>query len=144
MRWTTQPPSPIPPRAICSWHPLNELTRCLHLVQAYIQQIQKKKKKTTGKASFATNGSPALLPLKRKFESHDDTTESRDRRLGTLTPVLSGKGSSQSPSATSRDSSVDASDPEVYNGTLERKEGWIVAKRVCVGDWAWYEPDLLM
>lgn len=116
----------MPPRAICSWHDLDELTRSLHLVQNYVE---------TRKGSNLTRKPPAASLLqqnsrKRKSPGSDHVI-SRDERLGILTPIASSD-LSRATSEISVSSSSDGSegDPDVYNGVLEKKDGWIVAKRV--------------
>ena len=79
------------------------------------------------KTSFAPPTS-----LKRKLP-HDDTQQSRDRNHGILSPEPSAQYS-RSPSVMSTSSStvpaiLDSSTVSVYNGVLEKKEGWIVAKK---------------
>lgn len=118
MRWRVDTTTSFKAAAICSWHGLNELWRCLHLVQKYVEsRPQSRLSVTNGHAS-----------LKRKSPGAD-TTISRDQVDGILTP--------QAPTNLSRSASVsissdDESDGEVsvYNAVLDRKNGWILARPV--------------
>lgn len=114
-------------KAIYSWHPLSELTACLHLVQKYLESHDRSLRASSGR-----NGQPSSLSLKRKRKSHEE--RSRDCRLGVDSPRLSSvdgqSASSNSPEPWSTVISNDTKQPNVYSGVLERREGRIVAKKV--------------
>ncbi|KAK5123172.1 hypothetical protein LTR85_003370 [Meristemomyces frigidus] len=137
IRWKTEPDLPVPPRAICSWHSLEELTLCLHHVQAYIESRGQPQH-----LSLRYNRTSAL-PVSRKRKSPgSDPLLSRDGTPGLLTPKDSANFSREA-SIVSISSSSNASDstdepPDVYNGVLQRKAGRIVAKKASAS-----EPRLL-
>lgn len=126
MKWREQSEVVEPSEAICSWHALDELTRSLQRVQAYLEN--RKRSKFTQKSTTAS----LLHPNSRKRKSPgSDPVTSRDEDLGILTPNASSD-LSRANSVISIDSSSDDTDsePDVYNGILQRKDGWIVAKKV--------------
>lgn len=132
MRWRTVQEPLVPPRAVCSWHDLDELSLALHFVQAYLDDLP-------APGSITTRESGPIIstihknPLKRKAPgntSHDHVAPN----TGLLTPLPSHV--SRSPSVTSSDVASDLEAPQdwksitAYNGILKKKEGWIYAKRV--------------
>ena len=126
MRWRTGSEPDISPYAICSWHSIDELTRCLHLVQRYVET------RTSVNVTQTPPTTSLLQQNSRKRKSPDsDPVISRDGRLGVLTPVASSH-LSRAASVISISSSSDASDgdPDIYNGVLEKKDGWILARKV--------------
>lgn len=138
MRWRTGKEPLVPPRAVCSWHDLDELSEALHFVQAYLDDLPAPgsitaRKSAQGSVSHDTN------PLKRKAPgsaSRDDATSS-----GLLTPLPSHLSLSRSPSVSSLDFASENEEQldwrviNVYNGILQRKEGRIYPKRVSAGRW---------
>ena len=132
MRWRTKQEPLVPPRAVCSWHDLDELSLTLHFVQAYLDDLP-----APGSITAREPGPIASRtdknPLKRKapgVTSHDHSTSNN----GLLTPLPSHV--SRSPSVSSLDLSSDLEEVQdwksvtVYNGIIQKKEGWIYAKKV--------------
>ena len=131
MRWRTGKEPLVPPRAVCSWHDLDELSEALHFVQAYLDDLPAPGSITARKPAEGTRDAN---PLKRKAPggaSRDDVTSS-----GLLTPLPSHLSLSRSPSVSSLDLASENEDQSdwrvinVYNGILQRKEGRIYPKRV--------------
>lgn len=131
MRWRTGKEPLVPPRAVCSWHDLDELSDALHYVQAYLDDLPAPGSLATRKSSEGTRDAN---PLKRKAPggaSRDDATSS-----GLLTPLPSHLSLSRSPSVSSLElASENDEQPDwrfinVYNGILQRKEGRIYPKKV--------------
>ena len=131
MRWRTGKEPLVPPRAVCSWHDLDELSLALHFVQAYLDDLPAPGSITARKSALETRDAN---PLKRKAPgtaSRDDATSS-----GLLTPLPSHLSLSRSPSVSSLDlASENDEQPDwrfinVYNGILQRKEGRIYPKKV--------------
>ena len=131
MRWRTSKEPLVPPRAVCSWHDLDELSLALHFVQAYIDDLPAPGSKTARRPALETRDAN---PLKRKAPgtaSRDDAASS-----GLLTPLPSHLSLSRSPSVSSLDlASENDEQPDwrfinVYNGILQRKEGRIYPKKV--------------
>ena len=134
MRWRTGKEPLVPPRAVCSWHDLDELSEALHFVQAYLDDLPAPGSITSRKSA---EGTRVANPLKRKapgVASRDDATSS-----GLLTPLPSHLSLSRSPSVSSLDlaSEIDEQSDwrfiNVYNGILQRKEGRIYPKKVSEG-----------
>ncbi|KAI7369278.1 hypothetical protein KC336_g21019, partial [Hortaea werneckii] len=135
VRWKALKEPPVPPRAICSWHPLKELTLCLHHVQSYIEQLRGQSETIANGTSITVAGaehiSPNELPnRKRKAPGLSAPLSNGDS--GSLTPQDSAQFSRE-PSL-GIISSSDASGPtrqptEVYNGFLQKREGKIIAKK---------------
>lgn len=124
MRWRTQTSAASSLReAVCSWHGLSKLTRALHRVQQYVENRPRATPLSRGSI-----GNISAVPSKRKRSSLDnETTLSRDTALGIITPSHSSDRSRATSVIASESSEQDA---YVYNGVLERREGWIVAKKV--------------
>lgn len=129
MRWKTKPPTPTPPYAPASWHALSDLYRCLRHVQAYIENAQSKYDLTALNTSLTSTSS-------RKRKSPDaDPVPTRDLATnGLLTPWTER---SLSPANVSdiKTEAINAADlgPRVYNAILQRKEGYLFAKKPA--DW---------
>ncbi|KAF2211476.1 hypothetical protein CERZMDRAFT_43353 [Cercospora zeae-maydis SCOH1-5] len=123
VRWLTTPVTPCPPRAIASWHPLEELRKSLHLVQSYVE-----KNNLSGRGTSTV--SPHDRSRKRK-SPEDDAPLSRGllSANGLLTPRDHMR--SRSPSAVDLDRAVPQriDGPQIYNGALQFKEGNIIAKK---------------
>lgn len=68
--------------------------------------------------------------MSRKRKSPDDSPISRDPKTGILSPASTEYSRSSSVQSVSSVSAPEDGDIYVYNGVLERKEGWIVAKKV--------------
>lgn len=126
----------MPPRAICSWHPLKELTLCLHHVQSYIEQLREHGEKNTNGESITVAGAEHLPPNEipnRKRKAPGLSAPLSNGDSGSLTPQDSAHFSREPSLGIT--SSSDASGPtrqatEVYNGFLQKREGKIVAKKV--------------
>nr|POE74809.1 histone-lysine n-methyltransferase, h3 lysine-9 specific dim-5 [Quercus suber] len=107
--------------SVVSWHRLEELNQCLHHVQAYIQT-------NTFLKANATDSAPNEPSRKRKAPGGVPSIMSRDS--GLLTPLPSevvNISRSQSPlSVRSAESIQD--EPRVYNGTLDKRAGKIIAR----------------
>ena len=137
VRWRTLKDPLVPPRAVCSWHDLDELSQALHFIQAYIEDLPPPGSLTTRNTTLldAATGS-----LKRKAAaSRDDATSASTG--GLLTPLASHLSSSRSPSVSSLDVPPSEGDEQqnwlkitVYNGILQKKEGRIFTKKVSVGN----------
>ena len=134
--WRTRQHPRIPPRAFASWHVLEELELCLHFVQAYIEGIPPPESTQNAQAASHAAIEPDN-PRKRKAPG-DGSVNAHENgsRLGLLTPGPSHFSVSRSPSVSSTEnvSQVNTAhswwDVTIYNGILQRREGWIVAKRV--------------
>lgn len=122
MRWKPDKTKPIRAGAVCSWHDLNELWRCLHLIQDYAESRARSKLSVDRQQSTS---------LKRKSPGAD-VTIARDQSTGILTPQASTSTNlSRSVSVVSISSDEESEDNvTVWNGVLERKDGWIIAKPV--------------
>ncbi|GAB7325036.1 hypothetical protein MBLNU13_g09137t2 [Cladosporium sp. NU13] len=131
VRWRTGKEPLVPPRAVCSWHDLDELSEALHFVQAYLDDLPAPGSITTRKSALPQDANP----LKRKAPgaaSRDEATSS-----GLLTPLPSHLSLSRSPSpsvssldlAFENDEQPDWRSINVYNGILQRKEGRIYPKK---------------
>jgi hypothetical protein len=134
VRWRTGKEPLVPPRAVCSWHDLDELSDALHYVQAYLDDLPAPGSTTARKLALE---SLDANPLKRKAPggaSRDDATSS-----GLLTPLPSHLSLSRSPSVSSLDLASENEEQSdwrfinVYNGILQRKEGRIYPKKVSEG-----------
>jgi hypothetical protein len=137
VRWRTGKEPLVPPRAVCSWHDLDELSLALHFVQAYLEDLPAPGSITARKYALEKPTHEAN-PLKRKAPgstSRDEATSS-----GLLTPLPSHLSLSRSPSVSSLDlTSENDEQPDwryinVYNGILQRKEGRIYPKKVSMMD----------
>jgi hypothetical protein len=148
VRWRTGKEPLVPPRAVCSWHDLDELSLALHFLQAYIEDLPAPGSITTRKHALEKPSQDAN-PLKRKAPgsaSRDDATGS-----GLLTPLPSHISLSRSPSVSSLDLASENDEQtdwrfiNVYNGILQRKEGRIFPKKVSKIDMRWctHVTDLL-
>lgn len=108
---------------------------CLHFVQAYIEGIP-----APGSIQNASNASKHTAevanPRKRKAPGSEAVARDNVSKLGLLTPVPSHLSDSRSPSLSSADDAFQVNsvhnwwDIQVYNGILQRREGWIIAKKV--------------
>ena len=132
--WRTKQHPRIPPRAFASWHVLEELSLCLHFVQAYIEDLPAPG--STQNASNASQRNPEVTnSRKRKAPGLETAARDSASKIGLLTPVPSHLSDSRSPSLSSADDAAQANpardwwDVQVYNGILQRREGWIVAKK---------------
>lgn len=132
MRWRTKQEPLVPPRAVCSWHDLDELSSTLHFVQAYLDDLPAPGSITARKPGLITSNIDSN-PLKRKAPgatSHDHAASN----TGLLTPLPSHV--SRSPSVSSLDLASEGDDQQnwktvtVYNGIIQKKEGWISPKKV--------------
>jgi hypothetical protein len=142
VRWRTSKDPLVPPRAVCSWHDLDELSQALHFIQAYIEDLPPPGS-ITARNSALLDAATESRTLKRKATnaaviSRDGVTSS-DSTGGLLTPIDSHPSSSRSPSLSSLDvppSEGDVNgqpgwrDITVYNGILQKKEGRIFTKKV--------------
>jgi hypothetical protein len=142
VRWRTSKDPLVPPRAVCSWHDLDELSQALHFIQAYIEDLPPPGS-ITARNSALLDAATESRTLKRKATnaaviSRDGVTSS-DSTGGLLTPIDSHLSSSRSPSLSSLDvppSEGDVNgqpgwrDITVYNGILQKKEGRIFTKKV--------------
>lgn len=135
MIWRTNQHPRIPPRAFASWHSLEELELCLHYVQAYIAGAAASEPLQSDVNPSHTSAS-VVNPRKRKAPGVDAFSGESTSTKGLLTPVPSHLDTSRSPSLASADEithsehSQDWWDVQVYNGVLQRKDGWIMAKKV--------------
>ncbi|KAI6831228.1 SET domain-containing protein [Hortaea werneckii] len=135
VRWKALKEPPVPPRAICSWHPLKELTLCLHYVQSYIEQLRGQSETIADGGSITISGAEHLSPNElpnRKRKAPGSSAPLSNGDSGSLTPQDSAQFSRE-PSL-GIISSSDASGPtrqptEVYNGFLQKREGKIIAKK---------------
>lgn len=126
----------MPPRAICSWHPLKELTLCLHHLQSYIEQLRERGEKIANNDTVAIAGAEHLSPNEipnRKRKAPGLSAPLSNGDSGSLTPQDSARFSREPSLGIT--SSSDASGPtrqatEVYNGFLQKREGKIIAKKV--------------
>ncbi|OQO12258.1 hypothetical protein B0A48_02899 [Cryoendolithus antarcticus] len=133
VRWQKRKTSTIPPKSVVSWHTLEELSACLHLVQEYCSTFEAPDLSKVGNQPSL----PAITSLKRKKPGDDSA--SRD-----FTAI--NKAFLQLPSPSSRSASISSLDDgantlarapaddswlsiSVYNGLLKRREGWITAYR---------------
>jgi [histone H3]-lysine9 N-trimethyltransferase SUV39H len=125
VRWRTNVDPAIHPRAICSWHPLAELTDSLHHVQTYIEEVVRPTGQDT-RTGQALSSEFGLLSRKRKAPGTDPTHS--HVIAGLPTPDTSIYVSSRENSVTSTRPDSNDEEPRVYNGIVERKEGKIIAK----------------
>jgi hypothetical protein len=142
VRWRTSKDPLVPPRAVCSWHDLDELSQALHFIQAYIEDLPPPGS-ITARNSALLDAATESRTLKRKATnaaviSRDGVTSSASTG-GLLTPIDSHLSSSRSPSLSSLDvppSEGDGNgqpgwrDITVYNGILQKKEGRIFTTKV--------------
>ena len=143
IRWRTSKDPAVPPRAVCSWHDLDELSLALHFIQAYIEDLPPPGS-ITARTGALLNAAKESRTLKRKAEgaaaviARDNATAST-ATSGLLTPLHSHLSSSRSPSLSSLDVPPSESDGQpgqpgwlditVYNGILQKKEGRIFTKK---------------
>ena len=143
IRWRTSKDPAVPPRAVCSWHDLDELSLALHFIQAYIEDLPPPGS-ITARTGALLNAATESRTLKRKAEgaaaviARDNATAST-ATSGLLTPLHSHLSSSRSPSLSSLDVPPSESDGQpgqpgwlditVYNGILQKKEGRIFTKK---------------
>jgi hypothetical protein len=132
VRWRTKKEPLDPPRAVCSWHDLDELSSVLHFIQAYIEDLPAPGSITA--RDYGLNSTHNENTRKRKapdVASHDDPNNT-----GLLTPLPSHMSLSRSPSVSSLDLAPELEEqPDwrtitVYNGILQKKEGRIYPKQV--------------
>jgi histone-lysine N-methyltransferase SUV39H len=141
VRWCTPKDPLVPPRAVCSWHDLDELSQALHFIQAYIEDLPPPGSLTT-RNSALLEAATESRSLKRKAAdaaSRDGVTASVS--TGGLPTPLASHLSSRSPSVSSLDAPPPKGDEEqqqdwlkitVYNGILQKKEGRIFTKKVSI------------
>lgn len=137
MIWRTKQHPRVPPRAFASWHALEELTLCLHFVQAYIEGILPPGS-TRNVDNAAQSETEVPNPRKRKAPGLERVARDAAGKLGLLTPAPSHVSDSRSPSLSSADDALQARGAhdwwsvQVYNGILQRRDGWIMAKKVFI------------
>ncbi|GAB7361042.1 hypothetical protein MBLNU230_g1082t1 [Neophaeotheca triangularis] len=122
--------------APCSWHRLDELRDCLHLVQAYIESlsISRSLGQSTGLNGHNHDHPDGTRNLKRKRDSPQEDLVSRDARG--LPKLLSQTersltSSSRSPSVSGAVNGTEAKHAKglVFNAVLVRKNGEVVTHK---------------
>ena len=126
-----------PPGAAASWHSVAELERSLHHVQTYIEGLGPRSPTARSATLEAIPETSTILNRKRKAPGADPVTNANgtaSRSDPGGTPKDSAYFSREASVASLRsDSSLnDPAQPMVYNAVLQKREGRLVARKVCL------------